>query len=252
MSRIWTLADLHLCFSCPEKDMAVFGRAWQDYAQRIEKHWREHVQEEDWVLIPGDITWAMKFEQALKDLEWIETLPGKKVLSRGNHDYWWPTAGKWNKAGFKTLFNAQQQLVELNSCTAVVGVKFTDSHEYSFESIIDWDPTRPRANGSIDLQAFEKEVERLKQALRLFQPYHKKRIVMIHYPPIGLLGESTRASALFEEFAVETVVFGHLHSLKAQSASFGTFRNVRYLFCAADYVDFTPIEVSNLEDEAVL
>lgn len=246
MSRIWALADLHLCHSCPQKDMTVFGPSWSGYMERIEKGWRSCVSEEDWVLLPGDITWAMKFEQALIDLAWIEQLPGKKVLSKGNHDYWWPSAGKWQKAGFKTLFNAQQQLVEIDPECAVIGVRFADSSEYSFESIIDWNPLKPKPSLAIDEEVFQKEIQRLEEALKLFKPKHKKRLAMIHYPPIGLALAPSKASQLLEKFGVTDCVFGHLHSLKKESAPFGHLGGIHYIFCAADYVDFKPVEVGSL------
>lgn len=249
MSQVWAIADLHLSISCPEKDMAIFGPLWKDYQKQIEFHWKACVKPEDWVLIPGDITWAMKFEQALIDLAWIEALPGKKVISRGNHDYWWPSVAKWKSAGFQTIFNAQQQLVELDEKTAVVGCRFADSPEYSFDTIIDWNPTRPRADFHVNVETFEKELERLKQALALFKPEHLKRVVMIHYPPIGLFKESSKVSALLETCGVEVCVFGHLHSLKPQSASFGHFGCVDYVFCACDYIGFKPINLFSLAQE---
>lgn len=247
MSHVWAIADLHLSLSCPQKDMAVFGSVWKDYQNKLESNWRQLVSPQDWVLIPGDITWAMKFDQALQDLSWIEKLPGKKIISKGNHDYWWPTAGKLKSAGFSSITNAQQQLVEINSHTAVVGCKFFDSPEYSFDEIIDWNPSRGRPENNIDLETFEKELIRLKQALELFKPYHTKRIAMIHYPPVGLENRATRASELLEAYNVDICVFGHLHSLKPGSAIFENQRPVQYIFCASDYIGFKPLKLFSIE-----
>jgi predicted phosphohydrolase len=116
----------------------------------------------------------------------------------------------------------------------------------SFDTIIDWNPTRPKPDFHVNMEAFEKEPERLKQALALFRPEHLKRVVMIHYPPIGLLKESSKASELLEAYGVEVSVFGHLHSLKPQSASFGNFRHIDYVFCAGDYIGFKPINLFSL------
>ncbi len=226
--------------------MSVFGPAWDHYMDRIALHWKEQVSEQDWVLLAGDITWALKFDQALTDLRWLDAFPGKKILSRGNHDLWWPSAAKWQKAGFTSLFNAQHQLVEISSSCAVIGVRFADSLEYSFESIIDWNPAKPRPLMQVDEAAFEKELGRLETALQLFKPQHQKRLAMIHYPPVGLSLEATKASRLLENYGVQACVFGHLHSLKNQSARFGEARGVNYIFCAADYVDFKPVEVCSL------
>jgi uncharacterized protein len=92
--KIWAIADLHLCFSTPEKSMEIFGEAWKNYLQKIEYHWRENVREEDLVLIAGDISWAASLEKALVDLHWIDKLPGIKVMIRGNHDSWWTSINK--------------------------------------------------------------------------------------------------------------------------------------------------------------
>ena len=88
---IYALADLHLSLSCPDKSMEVFGHSWGDYISRVEENWRNTVSEEDTVLIPGDISWATYFDKAEEDFRFISDLPGRKLLSRGNHDYWWTT-----------------------------------------------------------------------------------------------------------------------------------------------------------------
>ncbi len=91
--RIWAIADLHLSLAMP-KPMDVFGERWRDHPQRIAEAWRERVADDDLVLIAGDISWALKLPEALIDLQWIMNLPGTKVLTKGNHDYWWDAARK--------------------------------------------------------------------------------------------------------------------------------------------------------------
>src|SRR3989338_5022393 len=94
---IWALSDLHLPFGAPSKTMEAFGPAWKNYTHKIATHWNRLVQREDLVLIPGDISWAMRLEDALIDLSWIDALPGTKLILKGNHDYWWSSAGKMAK-----------------------------------------------------------------------------------------------------------------------------------------------------------
>jgi predicted phosphohydrolase len=91
---VWAIADLHLAFGVPNKKMDVFGAQWVDYTDKIEKKWRENIAETDLVLIAGDISWAMRLEDAKPDLDWIHSLPGTKVIIRGNHDYWWTSLSK--------------------------------------------------------------------------------------------------------------------------------------------------------------
>ena len=97
MKKIWALADLHLAHSVPSKNMAVFGPVWEGYMDKMAASWKELVKPDDLVLLPGDITWAMKLEEAKIDLAWIDSLPGTKVLIRGNHDYWWSSAKKMSE-----------------------------------------------------------------------------------------------------------------------------------------------------------
>src|SRR5690348_10918520 len=95
---IWVLSDPHLSFGVPSKDMATFGPTWERYAEKIQMHWKEKISPRDLVLIPGDISWAMKLTEALPDLQWIDALPGKKVILRGNHDHWWGSLAKLSQA----------------------------------------------------------------------------------------------------------------------------------------------------------
>src|SRR5437899_350003 len=95
---VYALSDPHLSFGVPQKSMEVFGPLWENYTQRIETHWRTIVQPEDLVLVPGDISWATHFEDALVDLRWIDALPGTKLIIRGNHDFWWSSPKKMKEA----------------------------------------------------------------------------------------------------------------------------------------------------------
>src|SRR3990167_7199570 len=95
--KIWALSDPHLACAIPSKNMNVFGPLWDHYMDKIASHWKERVEPEDLVLIPGDISWAMHLEQALPDLAWIDALPGTKLLLEGNHDFWWSSRAKMTK-----------------------------------------------------------------------------------------------------------------------------------------------------------
>ncbi len=90
---LYVIGDLHLSFSS-DKPMDVFGENWTNYEEKIKEYWIENIKESDTILIPGDISWAMRLEHALVDLDWIHQLPGRKILLRGNHDYWWSSLKK--------------------------------------------------------------------------------------------------------------------------------------------------------------
>ena len=125
---IWVLADVHLAFGNPKKSMEVFGPAWKDYPKRIKEAWERLVGPDDLVLIPGDISWAMKLEDALVDLDWIDRLPGHKLIIRGNHDYWWPSASKLRAVLPPTIHFIQNDAFEWNDIT-FGGARLWDTHE---------------------------------------------------------------------------------------------------------------------------
>lgn len=240
---IWTLADLHLSFGNPKKTMEVFP-GWENYAARIQEGWRKTVKEGDLVLVPGDISWAMKPEDALKDLDWIDQLPGEKLIIRGNHDYWWPSASKLKGLLPPSFHFIQNNAFNWNG-SSFAGARLWDTHEYRFSDYIEFvENPRERekqVNEAETERIFVRELDRLKLSLEKLDPKAKHRIALTHYPPIGPNLKPSRASALLEDYGVDICVFGHLHNVK--ELDFGEARGVRYIFASADYLGFTPIKV---------
>ncbi len=246
--RIWAIADLHLSFGTPNKSMDVFGPEWEKHADQIAESWKSLIHAEDLVLIPGDISWAMRPEEALPDLEWIEKLPGTKVLLKGNHDFWWGSLKK-----IATLLPPSLHLVQNNvfrwKDVAIGGTRLWDSEEYSFNSFIEFrENPRQKKSGPEDAaqedlseKIFERELLRLEMSLSQFPTDVKVRIAMTHYPPIGSNLEPSRASQILEKHGVGICVFGHLHNIKAGISLFGEARGVRYVLASADYLRFKPI-----------
>ena len=247
---VWAIADLHLSLSVPEKNMDIFGVPWDNYHDKIKKNWLETVKPEDLVLIPGDITWAMKLEQAKIDLDWIDALPGTKVMIKGNHDYWWDSLKK-----LKTILPPSIHLIQ-NNCfnwqdITIGGSRLWDSNEYSFESIINYkdnpkakhlaaDKADPAENEKI----FERELVRLETSLKAMPSQAKTRIVMTHYPPISYDLKDSRVSALLKKYQINYCLFGHLHNVKKDlPIFFGNHQQIDYIFCAADYLNFVPVKV---------
>jgi uncharacterized protein len=231
--------------------MEVFGPAWKDYTRRIEENWIKLVSVNDLVLVPGDLSWAMRPEEALLDLDWIDRLPGEKLIVRGNHDYWWPTSKKLTAMLPPTFHFIHNTAFEWDGI-AFAGARLWDTEEYSFDPYIEFveNPLqKKRSDEEIakkkeeDKKIFERELERLRLSLEKMNPRAKLRIALTHYPPIGPDLKPSRASALLEDYRVDICVFGHLHNVKEESLPFGEARGVRYLFASADYLSFTPIEV---------
>ena len=236
--HIWAIADLHLSKSVPDKNMDVFGPGWSNYMERTHEHWKKSVSADDLVLIPGDISWAMKLEQAVIDLEWIDALPGTKVMIRGNHDYWWGSASK-----VRAVLPPSIHIIQNDAFTwhefSIGGARLWDTSEYNFSGIHaeEFEVQVPFDQEKI----YEREIGRLELSLKAMTT--KKRLVMTHYPPISMDLKSSRVSKLLEHYHVSHCCFGHLHNIKKQTPFFGEARGVNYIFTAADYLEFKPCKI---------
>lgn len=248
---VWALADLHLSFGVPNKKMDVFGEVWVNHPQKIETNWRAVVAEDDLVLIAGDISWAKYLEESTPDLEWIASLPGTKVMIRGNHDYWWSAISKVRSHLPPTIHVIQNDSFSWHDEVTIGGARLWDDHDINFDELVDEvdvDCIRPLTEKDTDLKKAEKiytrELQRLESSLRSLNPRAKHRIVMTHYPPIGPRLEPTRASKLLEEYRVDICVFGHIHSMKHHVGHlFGEKNGVKYMMTAGDYLDFHPLKL---------
>lgn len=246
---VWALSDLHLALGFKEKSMEVFGPLWKNYHQKIEKNWKERIAPSDLVLIPGDISWARTIEQALVDLNFLDALPGTKVLIKGNHDSWWSSQAKLEKIRPKTLHFIHNDSFFWEGI-AVGGSRLWDTEAYSFEDFIEMkenpfasEKKEGKEKQEEDRKIFERELLRLERSLMTLNKNAKRRIAMTHYPPIGADLKPSEASQLLEKYHVDVCVFGHLHSVRKDALVFGKARGVQYLFCSGDYLDFVPIQI---------
>ena len=232
--KIYGISDLHLAFST-DKPMDVFGDNWRDHAHKMAQAWDATVSADDVVLCPGDLSWALKLEAALPDLAWIGARPGRlKVLTRGNHDYWWSAIGKVRAAlpaGLVALQNDAIDLGELVVC---------GSRLWACPGALDFTPD--------DDKIYAREVQRLRMSLEAGARLAQGRplIAAIHYPPFAADRDrsGTAYSALLEEFSVQLCVYGHLHGRRAHRTAFEGARNgVHYKLIACDALDFRPVQV---------
>jgi predicted phosphohydrolase len=242
---IFAIADLHLSLSAPQKDMAIFGAPWLDYQQKIADRWTATVRPDDLVLVAGDICWAMRLDQALVDLAWLDQLPGTKILLRGNHDYWWSSPTK-----MRSCLPPSMHVLQNNAFTwgdvGICGSRLWDTEEFSFlDGVIVSGPKKapapPTAEQIIEQKKiFERELQRLEQSIAALPQQLSHRVAMTHYPPVGADLEPSLASAILEKANISTCVFGHLHSMRPDAVRFGCARGIDYRFVAADAVAFTP------------
>lgn len=245
---VWAIADLHFSFGLAGKEMNVFGDHWDKHYEKIRAYWDAHVAEDDLVLIPGDISWAMHLEDAIPDLEWIDKRPGTKVMIRGNHDYWWHSASKVRKIlppSVHIVWNDAFNYKDLS----IAGARLWDSSEYSFSEYIEMkERTQKKEPKTAEIleeneKIFQRELGRLELSLKALNPAAKHKIVMTHYPPISADLKSSTVSNMLEKAGVEVCVFGHLHSVKQNASLFGVKDTIRYALVACDWLDFTLLQI---------
>ena len=252
MPAVWAIADLHLSISTPEKDMSVFGPRWENCIARTKNNWIQTVAPEDLVLIPGDISWAHNLDQALIDLQWIDTLPGTKVMIKGNHDYWWQTISKLRKLAPPSIHFIQNDTFDFMSIS-IAGTKLYDTNEFNYsewvifkqtEGIsIQYKPDNPEHIEKI----YQRELLRLEQSLQKLNPKAQTRIVMTHYPPIGPNLSKSLAKDLLDEYNINHVCYGHIHSMKDHHPfSHRYIDGTHYHFVAADDLHFFPRKICEI------
>lgn len=222
--RVFAIADPHLSRAKP-KPMDIFGHNWGGHPEVFFERWRETVDNEDLVLIPGDVSWAMNLEDALLDLEDIAALPGTKVLLRGNHDYWWPSIGKLRAALPAKMYALQNDALEIN------GVVLAGTRGWTCPGAFEFTEQ--------DEKIYLRELERLKLSLDNAKTLQgEKLVVMLHYPPTNVRLEPSGFTELLKEAQPDHTVFGHIHGEKVLKLPDLSPSQVH--FVAADALDFRP------------
>lgn len=197
--KVFAISDLHLS-TVVEKPMDIFGKAWENYFEQISKDWQANVSDEDVVLLPGDFSWAMRIEEALPDFVLVAKLPGKKVILRGNHDYWWNTLTQVRSMLPKDFFALQ------NDCFRFGNVLICGTRG--------WVCPEGDNLSAEDQKIYFREVERLKLSLAAMKKMRTptdKVIAIMHYPPFNGRYDDSEFIRQFVLADVSTVVYGHLH-----------------------------------------
>jgi len=223
---IYAIADLHLSFNT-DKPMGIFGSNWENHAEKIRKDWLEKVNEQDTVLIPGDFSWETYLEDTYKDFDFLNSLPGRKILLKGNHDYWWTT-----------LTNIQKYLKENNFNT--IDILFNNSYEtedYVIAGTRGWDYIK-----ASERKIIEREIGRLELSLKDAKRKNKEIIVCMHYPPISknYLDNEFERKILYilKEYNVKRCIYGHLHGTSHAQAIIGEVEGIKFDLVSADYLNF--------------
>lgn len=229
--KIFAISDLHISTD-GTKPMEVFGKRWDGYLDKIKADWNEKVTEEDVVLIAGDLSWAMKLEDAVKDLNVISDLKGKKIIIKGNHDYWWNAIGRVRSALGDSFAVLQNDSVKIG--------------DYVFCGSRGWTLENPSSEQ--DQKLVFREVERFRLALKDAEKKREegdKLICLIHYPPFDLNRNSSPFTELFEQYKVDAVVYGHLHGKDCKAELLVNKNGIKYYLTSCDLVSqkLTLIEV---------
>ena len=197
--KIFAISDLHLSINT-NKPMNIFGPVWENHWEAISKDWLEKVTDDDIVLIAGDISWGMKLEEAIEDIKEIAKLPGQKIFTRGNHDYWWKSISSIRNVLPKNCYALQNDSIKFGN--------------YIICGTRGW--TVPEANEQTeeDKKIYDREQIRLELSLKdavSQRSEDDKLICMIHYPPFNSKTEDSPFTNLFEKYKVDKVIYGHLH-----------------------------------------
>lgn len=228
---IFAIADLHLSFNT-DKPMNVFGDNWQNHEEKIKQSWLNKVTDNDLVLLPGDFSWAMYLEEAKADFEFLSKLPGKKLLLKGNHDYWWTTLTK------------MREFVKENNFE---NIDFLYNNSYEFENYIitgtrGWSLT----NEEGDKRLINREMLRLELSIEDgINKYGKDKeiLVCMHYPPITKNMQNSGFIEIMKKYNVKKCIYGHLHSASINDAVEGDISGIDCKLVSADGIDFELIEV---------
>ena len=225
---LYTIADLHLSLGT-DKPMDVFGGRWEGYLEKL-RQGLSVIGPEDTTVLPGDLSWALSMSEAREDFAFVNAIPGRKIVIKGNHDYWWSTAAKFQKFcaenGFENLF------VLNNSCYFYGDIALCGTRGWFFEE---------DRQGTHDEKIFLRELGRLETSLRAAQG--KEIYCFLHYPPRYRGYTCPEILELLRQYGVTHCYYGHLHGDSLKLALEGNWEGIDFRLVSSDYVNFTPVKL---------
>ena len=232
---IYVIADLHLSFKSP-KPMNIFGNNWEKHEEKIRKDWLKKVTNEDIVVLPGDFSWAMNLEDTYLDFKYLNELPGKKLLLKGNHDYWWTTITKMRNYLKENNFNTIDFIYNNSYC-----------HEkYIITGTRGWTLNDLEKTGKILNRELGRLEISLQEGITKFGK-NKQIIVFMHYPPItnsSILNKlELKFVEIMKKYNVSKCMYGHLHGRSHKDAIEGKVDGIEFTLVSGDYLDFKLMEI---------
>lgn len=236
---LFALSDLHLSLGT-DKPMDIFGPRWTNHTEKIYSNWSKQVSTDDLVIIGGDLSWATYLNEAKADFDFVNSLPGKKLLVKGNHDYWWESITKLNNFAIE---NNHSSISFLHNSAYVY-------NEYSIAGTRGWLLPSSDTFGAEDKKIYERELIRLKLSLDMAAKLEDKtksytRVCVLHFPPVspdGIADEGIMSILL--DYGVTKCIYGHLHGMSSLQAFSGSINGIDFKLTSADYLGFTPLEIT--------
>lgn len=224
---VFAIGDTHLS-GAVNKPMDVFGGAWENYTEKLKYNWEKNVSDTDTVVIAGDVSWGMSMDEALCDFEFLSRLPGRKIIVKGNHDYWWDTVSKMTRMlnergifGFEFIYN---------SCVT--------AENYALCATRGWCERQNEQDDKI----ITREAGRLERSLKC-APQGLEKVVFLHYPPIFEGGCIDELVSVMQKYGVKRCFYGHLHAASIKNAVRGVHSGIEFFLVSADAIDFLPLKI---------
>ena len=233
--KIFAISDLHLSFQT-NKPMDLFGEHWTNYEQRIMEDWNARVGPDDVGIIAGDISWAMKMEDTVKDFEYLKKLNGKKIIIRGNHDYWWKSISKIRETLAPDVFALQNDSIQIGD------VVFAGTRGWRV-------PERWVKQSDEDKKIYSREIIRFELALKDAKSKQTpdkplKLVAILHYPPFNATLDQSPFTKLCEQYGVAACIYGHLHGKQGRSQLLVQKNGVNYYLTSCDLLGHKLVEIS--------
>lgn len=230
--KVYAISDLHLTNSA-DKPMEIFGGNWENYFEKIVADWTSKVAEDDIVLIAGDISWAMTVDNAKADFDVLAKLPGRKVIIKGNHDYWWGSYSKVKRMLPEGFYAIQNNAVKIDN--------------FIFCGTRGWITVDQNKDNPEDVKIYEREQIRLKMSLddaKRLCTNNEEIIALTHYPPFNAKFDNSPFTNIFNEYNIEKVVYGHLHGKDCRSEFIVNKNKTQYFLTSCDQVNNTLVLIS--------
>ena len=236
---LFVMADLHLS-SDRSKSMEIFGPRWQDYMEKIQNNWNRIVSPEDTVIVPGDISWSLRLEDSLDDFRFLDALNGKKLIGKGNHDFWWSTHSKlrafWEQNQISSVDILYNNAHRFDNCI-VSGTRGWFVEENQQHTVGNVEHAKIVNREAIRLRLSLEEAVRLRG-----DDKDLPIVVFLHFPPVWNDFVCREILNVLHEFEIKTCYFGHIHGAYYAPRT-QNFEGINFTICAADYLNFTPLPV---------